>query len=66
MKITPAHDFSDYEVGKRHGLEQINIFTESAEINDNAPTAYRGLGREAARDRVIADLDALNLVTRID
>ncbi|MFP6682710.1 MAG: valine--tRNA ligase [Gammaproteobacteria bacterium] len=66
VKITPAHDFSDYEVGKRHGLEQINIFTESAEINNNAPTAYRGLGREAARDRVIADLDALNLVTRID
>ena len=66
VKITPAHDFNDYEVGKRHGLEQINIFTDSAEINDNAPTAYRGLDRYAARERVIADLDAQNLIARID
>jgi len=66
VKITPAHDFNDYEVGKRHGLEQINIFTESAEINDNAPALYRGLDRYTARERVISDLEALNLLARVD
>jgi valyl-tRNA synthetase len=66
VKITPAHDFNDYEVGKRHGLAQINIFNDSAEINDNAPTAYRGLERYAARDQVINDLEAQNLIARID
>ncbi len=66
VKITPAHDFNDYEVGKRHDLSPINIFTESAEINDNAPIAYRGLDRYAAREKVIADLEAQNLVSRID
>ena len=66
VKITPAHDFNDYEVGKRHGLAQINIFTDSAAINDNAPPAYRGLDRYEARDRVIADLEVLNLIARVD
>ena len=66
VKITPAHDFNDYEVGKRHGLAQINVFTDSASINDNAPAAYRGLDRYAARERVIADLEAQNLIARID
>jgi valyl-tRNA synthetase len=66
VKITPAHDFNDYEVGKRHGLAQINIFDDSAAINDNAPAAYRGLDRYAARERVIADLEAQNLIARID
>jgi len=66
VKITPAHDFNDYEIGKRHDLAQINIFTESAEINDNAPLTYRGLDRYTARDKVIADLEAQDLVVRID
>ena len=49
VKITPAHDFNDYEVGKRHDLPLINIFTDDAAINDDAPPAYRGLDRFAAR-----------------
>ena len=64
VKITPAHDFNDYAVGERHALPMINIFTEQAAINDNAPAAYRGLDRFEARRRVVADLDALGLLVR--
>ena len=56
VKITPAHDFNDYQVGSRHGLPAINILTLDAHINDEAPTAYRGLDRFEARKRVVADL----------
>ena len=66
VKITPAHDFNDYEVGSRHGLEQINIFTVDACINDNAPEAYRGLDRYEARKRIVDDLKAQNLLEKID
>jgi len=66
VKITPAHDFNDYDVGKRHGLAQINIFSDSATINDNAPVEYRGLDRYVARERIVADLQALDLIERID
>jgi len=66
VKITPAHDFNDFEVGRRHGLEEINIFDRHAHINENAPEAYRGLERYAARTRVLADLDALGLIEKID
>ena len=66
VKITPAHDFNDYEVGQRHGLAQINIFTPEAAINDHAPAKYRGLDRFAARRRIVADLEALGLVARIE
>jgi valyl-tRNA synthetase len=66
VKITPAHDFNDYEVGQRHGLPLINIMTPEASLNDNVPPAYRGLDRMVARARVIADLQALGLVERID
>ncbi|QKK01691.1 MAG: valine--tRNA ligase [Pseudomonadota bacterium] len=62
VKITPAHDFNDWEVGNRHGFEPINIFTPTAEINANAPAAYRGLDRFEARKRVIEDLKAQNLL----
>jgi valyl-tRNA synthetase len=65
VKITPAHDFNDYEMGRRHDLERINIFTIDAAINDNAPAAYRGLDRFEARRRVVADLDALGLLDGI-
>ena len=61
VKITPAHDFNDYDVGQRHDLEQINIFTADAAINDNAPEKYRGLDRFEARKRVVADLEAAGL-----
>ncbi|HEX7072418.1 MAG TPA: class I tRNA ligase family protein, partial [Hyphomicrobiaceae bacterium] len=58
VKITPAHDFNDFEVGRRHNLPMINIFDAEARINENAPEAYRGLDRFEARKRVIADLEA--------
>ncbi len=66
VKITPAHDFNDYEVGKRHDLEVINILTADAAINENAPAAYRGLDRFEARKRVVADIEALGLLEKID
>ncbi|MDF1586626.1 valine--tRNA ligase [Marinimicrococcus flavescens] len=58
VKITPAHDFNDFEVGRRHGLEAISILDEHGRVNDNAPEAYRGLDRFEARKRVLADLEA--------
>ncbi|MDT8427171.1 MAG: valine--tRNA ligase [Pseudomonadales bacterium] len=66
VKITPAHDFNDYEVGKRHDLEMINIFTIDAAINDNAPAAYRGLDRFAARAQLVADMDAAGLLIKVE
>jgi valyl-tRNA synthetase len=66
VKITPAHDFNDFEVGKRHGLEQINVLDDRARLNDNAPQAYRGLDRFEARRRVVADLAALGLLEKIE
>ena len=66
VKITPAHDFNDYEVGKRHDLPQINLFTIEAQLNDNAPQAYRGLDRFDARKKVVDDLDALGLLEKVE
>jgi valyl-tRNA synthetase len=66
VKITPAHDFNDFEVGRRHGLALVNIFDEDARLNDNAPEAYRGLDRFAARKRIVADLEAQGLVEKIE
>ena len=65
VKITPAHDFNDYEVGQRHKLPQISVLDFHARLNDNAPAAYRGLDRFAARKRIVADLDAQGLLERI-
>ncbi len=62
VKITPAHDFNDFIVGQRHGLEPISIFTLTATINDNAPAKYRGLDRYVARKAVLADLREADLV----
>ncbi|MCA1779685.1 MAG: class I tRNA ligase family protein, partial [Xanthomonadaceae bacterium] len=56
VKITPAHDFNDWQVGTRHAFEPINIFTPTAKINENAPEAYRGLDRFEARARIVTDL----------
>ena len=56
LKITPAHDFNDYEVGQRNNLEIINIFTEDGKINDNAPKDYIGLDRFDARKKIIREL----------
>ena len=58
VKVTPAHDFNDYQVGQRHGLPMINLFTPDAAVNDNAPEQYRGLDRFDARKAVLADLEA--------
>ena len=58
VKVTPAHDHNDYAVGQRHGLPVIGALTLDAHINDNAPEAYRGLERFAARKAIVADLDA--------
>ena len=66
VKITPAHDFNDYEVGQRHGLAQINIFTPDAKINDNGPPAYRGMDRFEARRKIVADLEAAGLIEKIE
>jgi valyl-tRNA synthetase len=66
VKITPAHDFNDYEIGARHNLEQINILTPQAKLNDNVPQAYRGLDRFEARKRVIADLESAGLIEKIE
>ena len=62
VKITPAHDFNDYAMGERHGLEKINILTLDARINENAPTAYQGLDRFDARKKILADLESQGLL----
>lgn len=64
VKITPAHDFNDYEVGKRHDLEEINLFTKAALLNDNAPPAYRGLDRYEARAKVLEDFRKEGLLAK--
>ena len=56
LKITPAHDFNDYDVGQRNNLEIINIFTEAGKINENAPKEYIGLDRFEARKRILKEL----------
>ena len=66
VKMTPAHDFNDYEIGKRHGLEMINILTDDAAISDAAPEAYRGLDRFEARKRIVEDIDKLGLLEKVE
>jgi valyl-tRNA synthetase len=66
VKITPAHDFNDFEVGRRHGLEILNIFDRDAHLNDAAPAKYRGLDRFEARKRVLADLEAAGLIDKVE
>ena len=66
VKITPAHDFNDHEMGRRHELPVINIMTKTATINEHAPIAYQGLTREAARKQIIHDLEAVGLLIKTD
>ncbi len=66
VKITPAHDFNDFMVGKRNNLPMINIFDDFAKINDNAPVEYRGLDRFAARKKVVEAFEALGLLRGIE
>jgi valyl-tRNA synthetase len=66
VKITPAHDFNDFEVGRRHNLTPLNIFTPEAKLNDAVPEPYQGLPRFVARAKVVADLEELGLLERIE
>ena len=65
VKITPAHDFNDFEVGLRHNLDKINVFDESGVINA-AGRQYEGMERFAARKKIVEDLEALGLLEKID
>jgi valyl-tRNA synthetase len=62
VKVTPAHDPNDYQVGLRHGLPMLTIFTLEAKVNDEAPEAYRGLDRYVARKKIVEQLDAEGLL----
>lgn len=66
VKITPAHDFNDFEVGRRHDLPMINIFDVDAHMNENAPEAYRGLDRFEARKKVLQELEELDLIVEVE
>jgi valyl-tRNA synthetase len=66
VKITPGHDFNDFEMGKRHQLPLINILNKDGTLNNDVPAPYRGLSREAARKKVLADLEALGLLDKIE
>ena len=66
VKITPGHDFNDFEVGRRHDLEVISIFDLSANLNENAPEKFRDLDRFKVRDMIVADMDALGLLEKIE
>src|SRR5204862_42029 len=66
LKVTPAHDFNDYDIGQRHQLALINIFTPRATLADTVPQRFRGLERFEARKRVLAELEAGGLIERID
>ena len=66
VKITPAHDFNDFQVGKRHDLLAMNIFTGEAKLNGEVPETYRGMDRFVARKQVVADMEALGLLDGIN
>ena len=66
VKITPAHDFNDYDIGRRHKLDMINVLNDDATLNDEVPEPYRGLDRFDARKQVVADLDKLGLLGAIE
>ena len=66
VKITPAHDFNDFEVGRRHDLEMINVLDARACMNENAPERYRGLDRYEARDAIVRELESLGLLDKVE
>jgi len=66
VKVTPAHDAADFEMGKRHDLEFITVIDDSARMTDKVPPQYQGLSREEARKRVVADLEAQGLMEKIE
>ncbi len=66
VKITPAHDFNDFEVGKRHNLPMINIFDDNAHLNDNVPDEYQGLERFAARKKILKELEEMEALVKVE
>ncbi len=66
VKITPAHDFNDWQVGTRHEMEIINLLTPDAHMNENAPKAYQGMDRFEAREQIVKDLQDEGLMIRIE
>lgn len=64
VKITPAHDFNDHAVGKRHDLPAISIFNKKATVNKNAPAKYQGMDRFVAREHILNDLTAAGLLVK--
>ncbi len=66
VKITPAHDFNDYDIGQRHDLPMYNILTDDAALNEEVPEHYRGLDRFVARDRIVAEFEELGLLDKIE
>ena len=66
VKITPAHDFNDYEIGKRHNLEVINIFNENAELNENCPIEYQNLDRFKAREKIVNELETIGALNKVE
>ena len=66
LKITPAHDFNDYEIGKRHDLPIFNILTDGAALNNEVPDAYRSMDRFDARKAIVAEIERLGLLDRVE
>ena len=66
VKITPAHDFNDFEIGKRHGLEIINILNKDGTLNEEVPKSFIGLDRSSARKKVLSELEKLNLLEKTE
>ena len=66
VKITPAHDFNDYEIGKRHDLPMHNILTDNAALNDDVPKTYRGMDRFDARKAIVAAFEELDLLDKVE
>ncbi|HJN25601.1 MAG TPA: valine--tRNA ligase, partial [Rhodospirillales bacterium] len=66
VKITPAHDFNDFEVGRRQDLDVINIFDRDARVNENAPDHLQGLDRFEARDAIIKEIEGLGLLEKVE
>ena len=65
VKITPAHDFNDFEIGKKHDLEFVNILDKTANLNKNTPKEYQGLNRFVARKKLISELEKNNKILKI-
>ncbi len=66
VKITPAHDKNDFQIGLRHKLEAINIMNEDATLNDQVPAAYQGLNRFVARKKIVAELESLGCLEKVE